>query len=527
LTRDRAFKPFFVALVVAFLCGATFASDLPTREITSNNIYGFTGNGDTLWMVTDQGLNFTIANTDTLSWLGYKAPLSVLALGFGGGVAAACLDTVMYAKTGKIWYYSHAARSYDSIQLPFKPTLLASSRRDSTVFKAVGIAWAGGYFWLACLDGGLVRWDGVHSLMRTFYPRSRQSYDPALIRLDSATGFPSFPDLSRHVTGVSTGMSGPNGLELYVCTPATLYRFSPLDTSWDTLPESISSGAQTIASYLDVFSSPHSSLLYASITTAGSSGAADTAMYRFDSASGSWITYPFLRSASSLAFGADSIVYVVTKPNNIQAAAGSRPDTLIRTATDTLICSPKSFLNDRISTAMNGNTPDILTDILYLPSSDSSGSLWIGAASTGVVNNGLFFTRNERAGERGKIPFVYVHSEKKIATGLKQTYAIPGILSGDYSQQTQTIFAYSLSKASKVTITVYDWNMALVKNIITNEDRKAGKDDPLGNGRSTDRIRDVWDGTNNAGKRVAVGVYYFRISAQSGERSFGKIIVAK
>jgi hypothetical protein len=218
---------------------------------------------------------------------------------------------------------------------------------------------------------------------------------------------------------------------------------------------------------------------------------------------------------------------VVTKPNNIQAAAGSRPDTLIRTATDTLICSPKSFLNDRISTAMNGNTPDNLTDILYLPSSDSSGSLWIGAASTGIVNNGLFFTRDERAGERGKIPFVYVHSEKKIATGLKQTYAIPGILSGDYSQQTQTIFAYSLSKASKVTIAVYDWNMSLVKNIITNEDRKAGKDDPLGNGRSTDRIRDVWDGTNNAGKRVAVGVYYFRISAQSGERSFGKIIVAK
>ena len=120
-----------------------------------------------------------------------------------------------------------------------------------------------------------------------------------------------------------------------------------------------------------------------------------------------------------------------------------------------------------------------------------------------------------------------MHRERKIEGGLKESYAYPGILSGNFSTPTRSIFAYSLSKASKVSITVYDWNMDLVKNVITNEDRRAGKDDQLGNGRSTDRTRDFWDGTNNAGRRVAVGVYYFRITEQTGERSFGKIIVAK
>jgi hypothetical protein len=504
------------------------AAELPTREITGNNIYGFAGNGDTLWMVTDQGLNYTIATSDTLSWLGYKAPLSVLALGFGGGVAVACLDTAPHAKTGRLWYYSHAAHSDSSIALPFKPDSLTSTRRDSSVFKATGAAWANGFFWLACVDGGLVRWNPAQQGMRTFYPKSRQSYDPAAVRLDSATsGVTAFPDLSKRVTAVSVGDSAGGITTLFVCTPAALYRFHPNDTSWDTMPGRIASGTTAVETYLDVFSSARSKLLYASLATTTGSGSRDTALYRYDSASGGWITYPFLKNVTSLSFGPDSVVYCSVRPNTIQAAAGSRPDTLVRTATDTLVCIPKSFLNDRMSPAMNGNTPDYIADVLYLPNSDTTGSLWIGTASSGVINNGLFFARDERAGERRRIPFVYVHRERAIQGGLKQTYAYPGILTGDYSQQTRSIFAYSLSKASKVTIAVYDWNMNLVKNIITNEDRKAGKDDPLGNGRSTDRVRDTWDGTNNAGKRVAVGVYYFRITAQSGERSFGKIIVAK
>jgi flagellar hook assembly protein FlgD len=67
--------------------------------------------------------------------------------------------------------------------------------------------------------------------------------------------------------------------------------------------------------------------------------------------------------------------------------------------------------------------------------------------------------------------------------------------------------------------------MDLVKTIIKDRDRPAGND--RANGRSADAAEDSWDGTNTYGKRVAVGVYYYKITAQSGEHSFGKIIVAK
>jgi flagellar hook assembly protein FlgD len=82
-----------------------------------------------------------------------------------------------------------------------------------------------------------------------------------------------------------------------------------------------------------------------------------------------------------------------------------------------------------------------------------------------------------------------------------------------------------LAKASNVTIRIYDWNMDLVKTVISNKDRPAGNDQA--NGRSTNPTEDTWDGTTDSGRRVAVGVYYYKITAQSGERSFGKIIVAK
>ena len=144
MTRDNARKTALAAALVVCALAAARGSDLPTREITSNNIYGFAGNGDTLWMVTDQGLNYTIAASDTLTWLGYKAPLAILALGFGGATAIACLDTAAFKKAAKLWYYSHTSHSYDTIGLPFKPDSLA-------VIRGLDVAYAGNAFWLACV----------------------------------------------------------------------------------------------------------------------------------------------------------------------------------------------------------------------------------------------------------------------------------------------------------------------------------------------------------------------------------------
>ena len=520
MTRDNIRKAALAAALALSVLSSAFCADLPTREITSNNIYGFAGSGDTLWMVTDQGLNFTITASDTLTWLGYKAPLAILSLGFGGATAVACLDTMPFKKIGKLWYYGHVAHSYDSIALPFKPDSLP----HAGVIRGLGVTYGGGAFWLACVDGGLVRWDPAGRAMQAFFPGVKRVFDPAAVRFGSADSFTVFPDSSKQVIAVGVRNVSVDSLALYALTPAVLYRFFPGDTLWERLSSRLSSAPGAFDKYLELFSSPRSPLLFASIITATGNGAYDTLLYRYNGADSAWAPYTSSQYVTALTFGPDSTVYLVRKPNKnenpriLSAFSGNVKNETIR--------SEQSFAH-RISLAMNDLSPDNISDVLYLPSSDTNGSFWIGTASSGVINNGLFFSRNEIHDEAGTVPFVYVHRERKIEGGLKESYAYPGILGGDFSNPTRSIFAYSLAKASKVSIAVYDWNMDLVKNVITNEDRRAGKDDPLGNGRSTDRTRDFWDGTNNAGRRVAVGVYYFRITAQTGERSFGKIIVAK
>jgi hypothetical protein len=151
-------------------------------------------------------------------------------------------------------------------------------------------------------------------------------------------------------------------------------------------------------------------------------------------------------------------------------------------------------------------------------------ALWIASSTSSLpTNNGLFFSLDEKKDELDTAAFHYVHRDKKLKSGLTQSYAFPGILNA--SNGGRAVFAYNLSKPSKVTIKIFDWNMDPVKTVIKERDRPAGND--RSNGRSTNASEDVWDGTTDTGRCVAVGVYYYKIVAQSGEHSFGKIIVAQ
>jgi hypothetical protein len=267
-------------------------------------------------------------------------------------------------------------------------------------------------------------------------------------------------------------------------------------------------GPDKIDRYNTVFSCDHSPSLFADISI---QGAVAPRLYRYNPVDSSWKFFDTaVTVVTGITFGPDSVIYLVSNYKSIRKYSGRTFDT-----------QSFNLLNHRITQV----DPESINDILYLPRTDTSGSFWIATSSTrNPTWNGLFFSRFEERDEKSGTPFVYVRLDRKISTGLKETYAVPGIVSSGVSQ---TVFAYSLSKASDVTISIYDWNMNLVKNVIVNRPRTAGKDDPLGNGRSTNRKEDSWDGTNGMGKRVAVGVYYFKITAKSGERSFGKIVVAK
>ena len=81
----------FSALCAAGVCAA--GTDLPSNEITSNNILGFAGHKDTVWMVTDAGVNYTTDTSRTPLWRGLKTQIWVRSMAFGSAMAVLCLDT--------------------------------------------------------------------------------------------------------------------------------------------------------------------------------------------------------------------------------------------------------------------------------------------------------------------------------------------------------------------------------------------------------------------------------------------------
>jgi hypothetical protein len=162
-----------------------------------------------------------------------------------------------------------------------------------------------------------------------------------------------------------------------------------------------------------------------------------------------------------------------------------------------------------------GNDIPNIYDIQFIPKSDSSGILWVATSS------GLFLSQNEIPAKSSN-PLICIKRVMPVKNGLKQAFACPGIL----KYESQIRFVYNLSKNGKVTIRVYDFNMDLVKTIIENQPRPAG-DQSTESGRSNDKLKDTWDGTNTNGKNCAPGVYYFKITTDIGEHAFGKIVVAK
>ncbi|MGM0443523.1 MAG: hypothetical protein ACQEQV_04985 [Fibrobacterota bacterium] len=135
------------------------------------------------------------------------------------------------------------------------------------------------------------------------------------------------------------------------------------------------------------------------------------------------------------------------------------------------------------------------------------------ATSRGLVYTDAFETTPQ---------FHIQRQDRPISGGLKEVYAQPSILNDRFGR---VVFTYSLSRADRVSIDIFDANMDYVCSITDREARPAG-----GAQHSTNPAEDSWDGTrsNRGGEMVSPGVYYFRITTEEGgERAFGTVVVAK
>ena len=504
-------------LCIAVFTGGSHAEGCATgRGLTSNNILRLSGSGDTLWMDTWKdgrpALNM-IAGKSALAdpikennwWsftLGCKKWINGFA--FGKGIAVASLDSA----PNMIWTYRHATSRIKEYTLAWP-----EDEKPDRQFSAIKAVEAGGDFYFACLDGGLVRFrpDGDRTVFLPGYSAHVNLSDTSLVgRVDS----------TRHVIDVEV-LDGDS--VLIVASPKRIWLFSLADSSWDSgsVSETIADGKYLFSNFESIFVNRFdtSHPIYGTIKVR--KGKEDESIFcKYSRTAGTWLRMVD-QAPKALSFGPDGYCYMLFDEGSLSNIIRLYRDTLGDSDTTQPLrpVIPDNIIHTRMTRIYDIDIPEIINDILFVPRSDSSGYLWI------ATSEGLFFSRNETPARSGTdtTSFILIKRAPAIADGLKKTYARPGIIT---PAVTSCKFIYNISKMGNVTIKIYDYNMDLVTTVIENQRRIPGKSGgPLG--RSTVESEDSWDGTNARGRPVAPGVYYYKITTDSGERAFGKIVVAR
>ena len=91
---------------------------------------------------------------------------------------------------------------------------------------------------------------------------------------------------------------------------------------------------------------------------------------------------------------------------------------------------------------------------------------------------------------------------------------VPSVIAADG----ESLIAYNLSKESKVTIEIFSYDMRKVRTIVKDALR------PASAGRSTNAAEDLWDGRDDMGRAVTMGIYYVRVKDNHGHVGWGKVM---
>lgn len=102
-------------------------------------------------------------------------------------------------------------------------------------------------------------------------------------------------------------------------------------------------------------------------------------------------------------------------------------------------------------------------------------------------------------------------------TTFDQVYAFPVPFS--HSLSLGVDFHFVVEKEAYITLNIFDFAMNLVTQVIDNQFYPPGIYPAEGSFRPT------WDGRNDKGEQVAVGVYYFKVEYSTGEVRWGKLAV--
>ncbi|HEX2956825.1 MAG TPA: hypothetical protein VHO70_08330 [Chitinispirillaceae bacterium] len=497
-----------------------------SKGIKSNNILGVTGSGDSLWMLSwDEAKSQYLINTiihdgdtsilnEDKNWGAYTLGCinsGILDLAYGGKKAVLCFDTLKYGQENSILSLTNNGSSIQQQRVDLE---WSDFLKDSTeyIFNAIEAVWVNGAFYFACLDGGMVKWDYLNDNRAVFLPGKPSSVPVSdFDGLKDGSNKVIAPDKNKRVIDVKK-----YGNDVMVVTPAKIWRFSTADSSWDSsISSAIANSDLKFKEFEAVFPSPDG-VYYSRICISKeiSGKWKDTTILAKYSDTRKYWKSMLDKQVYDVVFGPDGYIFTLDE-NSINGYRDTLADSLVtKNPVDN-----KSMFDNWVTRNYTISTPEY-TDILYLPLTDSTGYFWVASS------DGIFFSQ-WKTPVKFSADFVQIKRAPAVEAGLEKTYARPGILTNNISGgESRTVFIYNVSKDTKVTIRIYDYNMDLVKTVINNKFRRAGSTGgPYG--RSTIENEDWWDGRNSTGKMVAPGVYYYKITTDIGERAFGKIVVAK
>jgi hypothetical protein len=352
----------------------------PTQEITGNNAYSLAGHGDTTWVITDRGCNCAYTLGDSLVWFGYKSDYFNGTLAFGNAHAMAGLlattstNNAFQTDAGKLWLYTHATKKFMLVDPGFFASASLDSINHDADFSVHDVAWSSGAFWVAAGDGELVRVSIADTACIAFMPGTKIAV-PAAVFIDSVVkkyGSHLSDTLHRAVAVEVQDTSAAQPV-IWLATPAHIWKFTLADTSWDSLPVTLTDTGLTFVRFQNVFTAQRSdsARVYASIITAlSSSTIPDTALFRYSTVRHAWIQCSG-NAPTAVTFGDSGYVYVVAE-NQVQQYEESGDSLLLN------IGSP--VFRTRMTKASGGNYPDYVNDMLFLRQDNDSAHVWIASS---------------------------------------------------------------------------------------------------------------------------------------------------
>jgi len=134
------------------------------------------------------------------------------------------------------------------------------------------------------------------------------------------------------------------------------------------------------------------------------------------------------------------------------------------------------------------------------------------AKMTGLVacTNGAGISVSADSGKT----WTYIMNQTALKDNLGSIRMIPSVIGAD----NQSLVSYKVSKNSKITIEVFSYDMRRVRTIVKGAERAASAT------RSTLATEDYWDGRDNAGNAVTMGIYYVRVKDNHGHVGWGKVM---